>query len=1129
MNKFSRNQGRYLALWSTVVLLLSACGGGGGDSGGSSGGSSGGGTPAPTTILVSAVIASGAGSIAPPSARVVAGQSASFTLTPADGFEVGTVSGCDGTLVEQRYQTGAITAPCTVSVNFNLKRYTVTATVNGVGGTVTPATQTVTHGTATTLAIVAEPDYEVVEATGCSGVLAGSGRERTYQIATVLQNCAVTVRFSKSVIALTTRVTSNTEQLTSGQITNITALNGSAVNLTGNIARVARATVVRMTVVPASGFELTTIQGCQGTLTGNVFTTAALQDDCTVSAIFHRDTEVVFVNSALDTAVRTALTLGSSEPILKTRLAQLTSLQVNNQRVDNLTGLQYAVNLTRLVLNNNQIRDLTPLRGLTKLTTLDLRQNPLSDISALASLNLSSLDISNTAVSDLSALQSMPLVGLSMSDTQVTSLAALQNVRGLRSVFANNTPLQDISVLQQAGQLTTLSLFNTRVSRLESLLQSGLASANARLWISGCVDRKGFSRADAVINQLRLAGASSTYGFTERDDCPDTLGGSQFTAELFTDSEILGVRWQISNAPDNGAWSCQIHLDLQTDVPRQPWRIINGCEQIQQRLLDLSTLRNSYQVSVLFDNGLGGERLVRLPASQSTGNPPFLAGLDFGQVVMKSNPLLIPAREALLRLHVVAANSPAVLPQVTVEATGINVPQTFTATAPQSLPVTANYQTLTQSYQVLLPATVMQTGLQLRVRVNGELIRTVTPQFASQNKLSLLLVPLSLTTATGTVTATLPEVTVLANQIKAIWPLAEVDVRTRAPFLLKQNAQTNTAYTMLSELDDLRAAENSRVYYYGYFKREMGDGCCGGLGYKPGFSAVGVDTDTSGMTMVHELGHNLNLGHIDCGAAPNSDRRYPYNTNSIGSVGVDLALTNLRLPTAFRDVMSYCSPKHVSDYHFEKAQDYLMQNPPIQFAAAATQQANVAAQSERALYVSGNITANGQIEIRTVLPVNRAAQQHPASPISFMVTDAQGQQQQVYPLTPEYGHPAALPFDQMQQQPFQFEIPLQEIAQLELWQGGSLSHRLDFRAQALRTAMPKAQVTERSNEVCVTWPARTGLMLSLLHHVDGLPTAMALNEDSGQFCRAIDALPPGGDWQLVWRQGLFFEEQWLVR
>lgn len=58
------------------------------------------------------------GTIDPGSATVDDGGTTSFTVTPGDGYQVDTVTGCGGTLDGTTYTTGVITADCTVTASF---------------------------------------------------------------------------------------------------------------------------------------------------------------------------------------------------------------------------------------------------------------------------------------------------------------------------------------------------------------------------------------------------------------------------------------------------------------------------------------------------------------------------------------------------------------------------------------------------------------------------------------------------------------------------------------------------------------------------------------------------------------------------------------------------------------------------------------------------------------------------------------------------------------------------------------------------------------------------------------------------------------------------------------------------
>ena len=87
-------------------------------------------------------------------------------------------------------------------------------------------------------------------------------------------------------------------------------------------------------------------------------------------------------------------------------------------------------------------------------------------------------------------------------------------------------------------------------------------------------------------------------------------------------------------------------------------------------------------------------------------------------------------------------------------------------------------------------------------------------------------------------------------------------------------------------------------------------------------------------TMAHELGHNLSLSHAPCGN-PHFVGWFPYSDGSIGAWGYDFRDGTV-VPPSHKDLMSYCGPQWISDYHFKKAL-YDRPSTTNDAAAAATE------------------------------------------------------------------------------------------------------------------------------------------------------------------------------------------------
>ncbi|MBE8718563.1 beta strand repeat-containing protein [Cellvibrio polysaccharolyticus] len=86
------------------------------------------------------------GSVSVSQQQVARSQQLSLVITPAPGYGIASVSGCNGSLNQTNYQTGAITADCLVSVNFARVQYTLDYRA-GQGGSLQGATsQQVAYG-----------------------------------------------------------------------------------------------------------------------------------------------------------------------------------------------------------------------------------------------------------------------------------------------------------------------------------------------------------------------------------------------------------------------------------------------------------------------------------------------------------------------------------------------------------------------------------------------------------------------------------------------------------------------------------------------------------------------------------------------------------------------------------------------------------------------------------------------------------------------------------------------------------------------------------------------------------------------------------------------------------------------
>ena len=158
----------------------------------------------------------------------------------------------------------------------------------------------------------------------------------------------------------------------------------------------------------------------------------------------------------LRAAIETALKVAPGDPIAPVEIETLTSLEVRETQIRDLTGLELATNLRDLELVENGIVDVLVLSGLTNLTALDLGGNSISDLSPLEGLtNLTELLLGNNNISNISPLVAntglgsggtVRLRGNPLSYQSIhTHIPALQS-RGVTVEFDNRTPTPPLKI-----------------------------------------------------------------------------------------------------------------------------------------------------------------------------------------------------------------------------------------------------------------------------------------------------------------------------------------------------------------------------------------------------------------------------------------------------------------------------------------------------------------------------------------------------------------------------------------------------------------------------------------------------------------------------------------------------------
>lgn len=298
---------------------------------------------------------------------------------------------------------------------------------------------------------------------------------------------------------------------------------------------------------------------------------------------------------------------------------------------------------------------------------------------------------------------------------------------------------------------------------------------------------------------------------------------------------------------------------------------------------------------------------------------------------------LIPGRQALLRVFVTGDQISFYMPHVraTFYLDGEVVLSELVEPGSDLLPDEVEEGRIDRSYDVPVPGELIRPGLELVVELDTEGVVPKSPgsepRIPAQGRMPLNIIemPVLDQTFVPTLLTWAPDDRVFdwtrdlnpeSPQVRitrTLLPVGDMEIAVHDTFETDADLRTHEGWLQyLREVEALWNMEGRKGYYYGVVRLPQGSRW-GGYGYYDGrHVSVGA---TSASLYAHELGHNMTLRHAPCGGAGAPDPDYPYSGGGTGRWGYDFERGALVEPEVFKDLMGYCSPNWVSDYHFVKA------------------------------------------------------------------------------------------------------------------------------------------------------------------------------------------------------------------
>ncbi len=273
-----------------------------------------------------------------------------------------------------------------------------------------------------------------------------------------------------------------------------------------------------------------------------------------------------------------------SDLTVLSRCVGLTDLDLRENRITSLTGLENCKKLKNLLLGGNQIEDLSILEPFVYLEKLDLSGNPISSVAPLSHCSLfKEVSLGGcTKIHDVSFLapSAGSLTKLDLCGLEGVDLSFLPSCSLMKELSVNSCGLKDLSCVKGLVELTVLNAADNQIRELSPLRELG------KLSILNLADNRIESLQGMPAPLVAEGQKAPQINLLLHGNMLTTLEGLEtgWTYRLLT---LTGNPLTDLSALD-GATGYNVTLDMSKDLDPQSLKVFNAV-YVQEPVLDCQT------------------------------------------------------------------------------------------------------------------------------------------------------------------------------------------------------------------------------------------------------------------------------------------------------------------------------------------------------------------------------------------------------------------------------------------------------------------------------------------------------------------------------------------------------------